>query len=248
MDAITIKAQKLTQKRKRAIATKKLFQERGLFYSDFSQKLYLEDMVAGGAHYLTIHDLIRDKVGGVQFTTVEENGVQVRKVLLRPQSSFRVPTYAIFELDGTIISDATAASIVPTNIAVIDVKRGLSAASIYGEAGNGGVITLLSKEPSDLKREIKTPGILTILHPGYHQARTFYIPDYAAAGVDKNKPDYRTTLYWNSTVQVEAKKASPFSFYTGDKLSEFLIFVEGITHEGQPIVGHKTISVAVNSN
>ena len=119
LDAITIKAQKVTQKRKRAIATKKLFQERGLFYSDFSQKLYLEDMVAGGAHYLTIHDLIRDKVGGVQFTTVEENGVQVRKVLLRPQSSFRVPTYAIFELDGTIISDATAASIVPTNIAAV---------------------------------------------------------------------------------------------------------------------------------
>ncbi len=112
----------------------------------------------------------------------------------------------------------------------------------------GGVITIITKEPADYNRKVNTPGILTIHHPGYHQARTFYAPDYAADGVDKDKPDYRTTLYWDSTAKVETKKATPFSFYTGDKLSEFLIFVEGITSDGQPIVGQKTITVTGNTN
>ena len=66
--------------------------------------------------------------------------------------------------------------------------------------------------------------------------------------INKNKLDYRTTLYWDSTAKVETKKTTPFSFYTGDKLSEFLIFVEGLTKNGQPFVGLKTIIVAGNSN
>lgn len=248
LDAVTIKAQKITKRRKRAIATEKLFKEKGLFYSDFSQKIYMEDMTAGGAQYLNIYSLIRDKVGGAQIKTVEEDDFIVKKVLLRAQSSLNIPTYAIFELDGSIVSDVTAESIPPDRIAMIDVKRGLSATSIYGEAGKGGVITIITKEPGDYSRKVKTPGILTIHHPGYHQARTFYAPDYATDGVDKNKPDYRTTLFWDSTAKVETKKTTPFSFYTGDKLSEFLIFVEGITSDGQPIVGQKTIIVAGNTN
>ena len=76
----------------------------------------------------------------------------------------------------------------------------------------------------------------------------FYAPNYATDSMDQEKPDYRTTLYWNSTAGIDAKQATPFSFYTGDKLSEFLIFVEGMTKDGQPFVGQKTIRVAGNSN
>ncbi len=244
LDAVTVKAQKIEKKRKRAIATEKLYKERGFFYSEFSQKVYMEDVTAGGAIYTNIYDLVRDRVTNIQIRTTP-NG---KEIYLRGESSISNSTPAIFEVDGAIVSSITAASLVPSEIAMIDVKKGLAATSIYGSQGVGGVITIITKEPKNHNRKIRTPGILTINHPGYHQARTFYAPNYAMDDVDQEKPDYRTTLYWNSTAGIDAKQATPFSFYTGDKLSEFLIFVEGMTKDGQPFVGQETIRVAGNSN
>ncbi len=242
LDAVTVKAQRIDKKRKRAIATKKLYKERGFFYSDFSQKVYMEDVTAGGAIYTNVFDLIRNRITNAQIRTTTEG----RVIFLRGESSITNPSPAVFEVDGFIVSNVTAAAIDPSQIDLIDVKKGLTATAIYGRQGVGGVITIITKEPKEYNRTIRTPGILTIQHPGYHQARTFYAPDYATDGIDKDKPDYRTTLYWNSTTPLAAKKASPFSFYTGDKLSEFLIFVEGISRDGQPFVGHKTIRVGGN--
>ena len=245
LDAVTVKAQKIEKKRLRKIATKKLFKERGYFYSDFSQKVYLEDVTVGGAIYNDIFELIRDRVTNAQIRTIPP-GIKV--VFFRGESSISLPSHAIFEVDGVIVSPETASAIVPSNIDLIDVKKGLAATSIYGADANGGVITIITKEPKDYNRTIKSRGVLTIQHPGYHQARTFYTPDYKAEGVDKNKPDYRTTLYWNPSAKIDSKEATSFSFYTGDKLAEFLIFVEGITEDGHPFVGQKTFTVSGNSN
>lgn len=74
------------------------------------------------------------------------------------------------------------------------------------------------------------------------------MPQYTDLDNQQIKPDYRTALYWNPSAKINAEQATPFSFYTGDKLSEFLIFVEGITEEGQPFVGQKTIRVISNDN
>lgn len=250
LDAITVKAQKIEKKRLRKIATEKLYKERGYFYSDFSQKVYLEDVTAGGAIYTNIYDLIRDRISNAEIRTTSGDDPRYgsKIVILRGENSFSLSSAAIFEVDGMIVSGSTAESIVPSEIAILDVKKGLAATSIYGEAGKGGVITIITKEPKDHNRTIPTKGILTVQHPGYHQARTFYTPDYTADGIDKDKPDYRTTLYWDSAAKMDGVEATLFSFYTGDKLAEFLIFVEGITKDGQPFVGQKTIAVAANSN
>ena len=125
---------------------------------------------------------------------------------------------------------------------MIDVKSGLSTTAVYGVAGSGGVITILTKDPTINYENISTPGVLSIQHPGYHQARTFYVPDYENDSFARQKPDYRTTLYWNANAKMEGQPL-PLQFYTGDKLSEFLIFVEGITTDGIPFVGQEVIQV-----
>ncbi len=238
LDAVTVKATRLAESQKKEADTKKKFKDRGLFYSASSQKIYMDDLTAGGAIYLDVYEVIRNRVGGAQIIGTDEG----REVLLRAQSSLQNPTYATIELDGTLISAGTAASIDPSNIEMIDVKRGLSATAVYGEAGNGGVITIITKDPAANVRNIKTPGVLTIEHPGYHQARTFYVPDYENDNFARQKPDYRTTLYWNANAKL-TEKPLPLQFYTGDKLSEFLIFVEGITADGMPFVGQEVIQV-----
>ncbi len=238
LDAVTVSAQRLAESRKKEAVTKKKFKDRGLFYSASSQKVYMDDLVAGGATYQSVYDVIRDRVPSAKIIGAGDD----RQVLLRAQSSFTIPTYAAIELNGVIVSGPTAAAIVPTDIDMIDVKRGLAASSIYGEAGKGGVITIITKDPQANTRNIRTPGIIRVEHPGYHQARTFYTPDYSVNGFERQKPDYRTTLYWNANAKL-GKKPTNLKFYTGDKLSQFLIFVEGITSEGLPFVGQQVIQV-----
>ena len=239
LETVTVKAQRIAEERKKEENTRKLFKDRGLFYSPNSQKIYSDDLTAGGAIYLDVYEVIRNQVGGAQVITTAPG---VKEVLLRGQSSITNPTYASIELNGTIVTPETAASIVPSDIALIDVKRGLSGSSVYGEAGNGGVITIITKDPANLVRNVYVPGLLNIQHPGYHKARTFYNPDYTQPGWDKTKPDFRTALYWNSTSSL-GKKPTPIQFYTGDKFSEFLIFVEGITEDGIPFVGKQSFRV-----
>ncbi|MEM1123447.1 MAG: hypothetical protein AAGJ18_23615, partial [Bacteroidota bacterium] len=70
------------------------------------------------------------------------------------------------------------------------MKKGLAATSIYGSQGVGGVISIITKEPQYSDRKVNVKGILNIKHPGYHQARTFYTPDYQKNNTDK--PDFRT--------------------------------------------------------
>ncbi|MFK7983255.1 MAG: hypothetical protein AB8G86_24960, partial [Saprospiraceae bacterium] len=238
LDAVTVKATRLAESQKKEADTKKKFKDRGLFYSATSQKVYMDDLAAGGAIYLDIYEVIRNRVGGAQIINTDEG----KEVLLRAQSSLQNPTYASIELDGTLVSAGTAASIDPSNIDMIDIKRGLNATAVYGEAGNGGVITIITKDPAANVRNISTPGVLSIAHPGYHQARTFYVPDYENDSFARQKPDYRTTLYWNPDAKLEGEPL-PLQFYTGDKLSEFLIFIEGITTDGMPFVGQEVIQV-----
>ena len=68
------------------------------------------------------------------------------------------------------------------------------------------------------------------------------MPDYEQDDFARQKPDYRTTLYWNPDAQLTGQPL-PIEFYTGDKLSQFLIFVEGITTDGMPFIGQEVIQV-----
>lgn len=238
LEAVTVKAQRLADSQKKEADTKRKFKDRGLFYSANSQKIYMDELAGGGAIYQSVYDVIRNRIGGAQIISTDEG----KQVLLRAQSSLQNPTYATIELDGTLVSARTAESIDPSNIDMIDVKRGLSATAVYGEAGNGGIITIITKDPAANIRNIRTPGVLTVDHPGYHQARTFFVPDYENDNFARQKPDYRTTLYWNPDAQLTGEPL-PIQFYTGDKLSQFLIFVEGITTDGVPFTGQQVIQV-----
>ena len=80
------------------------------------------------------------------------------------------------------------------------------------------------------------------MHPGYHKAKTYYAVDYSLEGANLDKPDYRTNLYWNPDIQLNGP-TSDFQFYTGDKLSEFIILVEGISKRGVPFTASQTFRI-----
>ncbi|MFK8164331.1 MAG: hypothetical protein AB8H12_17940 [Lewinella sp.] len=140
-------------------------------------------------------------------------------------------------LDGRVMTQTAVLNINPDDIAVIDLLEGLESL-LY--VRKGMVISLVSKNPGEIKRP--NPGVTKVTHPGFYQAREFYRPVYPLSDETEDSPDFRTTLLWEPAVRIDGK-AARLEFFTGDLSGNYLIWVEGVTVEGIPFVGKKSINV-----
>lgn len=207
------------QLRERAI--QKRYEEKGLFYFDNTQKFLTDDPLFSVASSNNIYDLIRRMVPGT--TMSRENG---RQEIFYGRFSQRVK--AAILLDGRKIPTAMLESTNPDDIAVIEVLED-TYASAYSD--DPVVISLVSKNPGE--RKIPTPGIITLSHPGYYQARTFFSPAYPSTGAAGDQPDLRTTLFWDPVISTGDAPVER-TFYVGDRPGVYRIVVEGITEGGVP--------------
>jgi hypothetical protein len=94
--------------------------------------------------------------------------------------------------------------------------------------------------------DTSTPGLLSFKFPGYYRAREFYSPVYDKAGPHDNKPDYRTTLFWEPEIKTGDDGRATVSFFTSDKASAYRIIIEGMTQTGIPVI--KTSEFWVQDN
>lgn len=233
LEEVTVKALRKTEKEQKLSDLEDLMNERNMIYVSGSQKIFMEDLPGGGTIYQDIFQIIRQRVVGAQ---VRGDGAS-RYVVLRGSNSFQEVTQAAFYLDGVRLNDAAGFSLDPNRILAIDVIRGLYAASLYGSDANGGVISIITKDPGAIRssKTNRVKGTINIQHPGYFQAREFYTPSYEKKSIDTERPDFRSTLFWKGDLKL-SKKLNQVQFYTGDRTGNFTIKVEGITNEGFPFV------------
>ncbi|MBN1820892.1 MAG: hypothetical protein JW833_09245, partial [Prolixibacteraceae bacterium] len=85
-------------------------------------------------------------------------------------------------------------------------------------------------------------GLLTKRINGFSQTREFYSPEYTPENIGSEKPDHRTTLYWNPEI-VFKNNSDTISFFTCDNLARYKIFVEGISETGKIILGEAGFEV-----
>ena len=71
-----------------------------------------------------------------------------------------------------------------------------------------------------------------VVVPGYASPVEFYAPDYSVKN-DKSKPDNRTTIAWNPSLQSNSLGDATMSFWTADRPSNYRVVIEGITAEGE---------------
>ncbi|MCB0606804.1 MAG: TonB-dependent receptor plug domain-containing protein [Lewinella sp.] len=210
------------------------FHEKTMMYKHVDNRL-IADSIPGFTSYNNIFDFLRGRVPGIEV----RGSFPEYQVFIRGQSSISLSNPATILLDGVTISSSTANAISPQQIAFIDVIRGLSASSIFGAAGRGGVIALYTYPPGHRSKAVydtEQPGIVHLRHPGYYQARAFYNPVYDTPKRESDKPDYRTLLYWNPKVAVDEKGTATLVFYTGDRTSTYRIQLEGMTGQRDPVV------------
>ena len=114
-----------------------------------------------------------------------------------------------------------------------------SEASFWGYKDCSGIISLTLKTGSELENSVSlTPSIyVAIASPlGYQTPAEFYAPAYATEKARRLMvPDYRTTLYWNPTVQLDDTGQATVEFYTSDAPTDYDISIEGVTQNGKII-------------
>ncbi len=203
----------------------------GMIYTKPSDRLDFEEL-----HILpadNVLNMLRGRVAGMVITGTPPN----MSVTIRAATSFSNQAAGpLFILDGMEVDIDVITNYPIENIEFVDVLKGPRAA-VYGSNGANGVILVYTKrfDPSKKPKKTIRKGITTFTHPGYYKARKFYEPKYAVKKAEHNKPDHRSTLYWNPDIVIKENVKIKFSFYAADIETTYKIELEGITSEGTPL-------------
>ncbi|MDO3694773.1 Plug domain-containing protein [Wenyingzhuangia sp. chi5] len=194
----------------------------------------------GGSKRLDINSL--DKVGSLSAyqLLMRLGGIyfsQGNLFLIRTQSQPQIL------LDGMEIDADLLRSINSDEISFIDILVGADA-NLVTVGGGNGVIAIYSKSGNEGSKNIKRkPGIINFDAVGFYTARKFYAPDHINGFEELNKKDVRTTLHWEPIIKIFDQEDTEISFFTSDIKSDYIIEVEGISANGQPIHAIKTFNV-----
>ncbi len=145
--------------------------------------------------------------------------------------SFNTPMQII--VDGIYMDADYLSTIVPTDVATIEVLRSGGYTSIYGGRGAGGVLVITTKR-GDENYAIQryAPGIVTYNPKGFSRNKEFYAPKYDDPKTNKAVADLRTTIYWNPNLITDAAGKATFSFFNADSKGTYRVVIEGIDNDG----------------
>ncbi len=217
-----------------------LRKEYGIGYRHYDDRIML-DSITKNRYVRNIFELVRDQVSGVQIVGIPD--VDQRFRLRGGSNTIEGSLDAKVLLDGNEVSYTTLNAIPVSQIAFIDVLKGLSSTTIFG--GGNGVVAVYTKRAGydDADGIYDQPDYVSnIRYKGYSSNREFYNPDYSTAFPGAEKPDIRTTLYWNPRVSIIAG-IGEVEFYTSDVASNYIIEIQGLTAKGIPFVGYGSIEI-----
>lgn len=172
------------------------------------------------------------KSGKIPGARVVDNNIMIRNA---PVS---------FAVDMIGVSKEVMSAIPMSVIDKIEILKQPTEIAVFGVGGANGVVSVLTKMgvPYEYaQRDI--PGTIMEKIKGFEPFREFYSPEYTDENVLSEAPDYRTTLYWNPELILFNGEAE-VSFFTCDNLSNYKIFVEGITGKGKICLGTAEFAVS----
>ena len=111
---------------------------------------------------------------------------------------------------------------------------------------DGAIVSITTKTGDELDQALAVaPAIdVSIASPlGYQTPAEFYAPAYATEKARRSMvPDYRTTLYWNPSVEFDETGRATVEFYTSDAPADYDITIEGITQTGKIVCRRSTVT------
>lgn len=169
---------------------------------------------------LSVLDYLQGKVAGLQISNTGADGGSL---------SWRGGTPSLYLNEmNTDVSMIQSTSM--NDVAMIKVFR----PPFFGASGGGagGAIAVYTKKGAQANSNIQ--GLNFVAVSGYSPVREFYSPDYSSPTADKNKNDYRTTLYWNPYLVFDkSNRRLLLTFYNNDNCKKIRVVIEGINEEGK---------------
>jgi len=184
---------------------------------------------------LTLAAFLQATVPGVA-VVVDDHGL-TGLVELKPSvnSGLNSTTHDILGivLDGRSIStkeeksDILTLEVLPQDVEkILVVRTNLAMVNLFGKA-----IFIITKSPAARKQY--NPSIANISPKGYNKVRQFYSPHYNRPDSEGNKPDLRTTIYWNPYVNTDAMGKASLDFFNADGPGTYRVVIEGINATGE---------------
>jgi hypothetical protein len=166
-------------------------------------------------------DCLQGRILGVVF----RNGV--------PYSTRSLNTPMQIVLDGSYVPVDILNSLQVSNIESIEVLRSIQYTAIYGGQGGGGLLLINTKRGGDNSTYTTySPGLINTRPKGYYSHRVFYSPQYDDPKTPANKPDLRTTIYWNPNIITDKNGNTSFGYFNADGKGTYRVVVEGIDQDG----------------
>jgi len=180
----------------------------------------------------TIFDLIRNIPG---FTVRGLPGEE--EILARGNNSLTGSSSPLLVIDGLPTDYDLVRNYAAINIEFIDVVRGVRAASKFGnDATNGAIIMYTRNGAGTVLTKKNKPGLLNTQIRGFYKGRVFATFDPNGIG-NQNRPDIRTTLYWNPDIRTDINGKAKMSFTTSDQDGKYIIIAQGLRSDGVPLSG-----------
>jgi hypothetical protein len=132
-------------------------------------------------------------------------------------------------LDGVpVFNTSKIFSVDPLKIRKIDV---ITKSYIVGNSFFYGLASFSSYNGNYEGFDID-PKAIRINYQGLQMQREFYSPDYSTEQHRNGRiPDLRTTLFWSGNI----KQNQPIRFYTGDNKGKYMVLVQGLSNNNEPL-------------
>jgi hypothetical protein len=156
-------------------------------------------------------------------------------VVFRDDTPYLMPSRGrpmLIVLDGVDIDGETLSGINPSDIASVELLKGIYT-SIYGGKGSGGILIFTTKTGKfDAGYQHYSPGVVTYMPRGYAKVREFYSPQYDDPKTNLRIPDQRTTIFWKPDIVTDKDGKASFDYFNADNKGTYRVVIEGIDDNG----------------
>ena len=119
------------------------------------------------------------------------------------------------------------------NIAMVKVIKD----GTVGISGGGNGAVLIYTKRGDTQAPARASNMLTMtdlnffVMEGYNESEKYPDSDYGNSELSKINYDYRTVLYWNSSLEADEANPAPVDFYNNDTAKKFRFIIMGSDNE-----------------
>jgi hypothetical protein len=184
----------------------------------------------------TMEDVFREIVPEV---VVKMREGKFSVVMMNSASGYRFENAPLVLIDGIPIDDANI--MMKYDPAMIENIAVVTQRYFYGGLETDGIISIETYNGN--AKDLPISGFLATSYIEPSASRIYHNPKYDLHNNLKRIPDFRTQLYWEPIVHVEAGSTKKLNFFTNDLPGKYLIEVSGLTSSGRIVYSAEIIEV-----